>query len=539
MSRFTGQMFSHAECLDHGIVVGKPENMVRRSWSDVHHESRRIAGAVSGHGIGPGSRVAILAGDPGDIAPVVRAMWMRGASITMLHQPTARTDLALWSAQIDVLLGMIEADAVVLGDPFDGLPLPLTVPVLRVVDLLDGPDIDPVDPGEDDTALLQLTSGSTGSPKAIVVTHRNLYANITAMAQRMELRQGRDVTVSWLPLFHDMGMIALLTLPMQLGLDAVLVTPADFLRSPLVWAELIDRYRATITGAPDFAYALLARRLRRTPDHIFDLSSIRVALDGAEPIDCAATASFIADARRFGWSDTALLPAYGMAEATLAISSRPLRSGFGVDTVDSTGIDAGDHARSTSHGRSYAILGTPLPGVEVRVTDRRGAPMGVRRIGEFEIRGDSVTSTYVTTDGIVAAQDAQGWLRTGDIGYRTEGGELVVCGRRKDVIIVSGRNLYPADIERTIGRVTGVRPGNAVAVPVAAGSPDESFAVLAESALHSDTERADRIRQEIDAAIRDAFGVTPKTVVILPPGSLPKTSSGKLRRHRARRLVEL
>ncbi|MFQ6225788.1 fatty acyl-AMP ligase [Nocardia sp. NPDC002869] len=540
MSRFTQQLYAHSDCRQQGIIVGEPGNMLHRSWFEVDREARRIAGALAGHGIEPGTRVAILAAEPRDIAPAVRAVWMCGASVTMLHQPTARTDLALWLNQTATVLGMIAAEVVILGVPFDDQLPPRSLPVraLRLSELVEGPDFAPVEPAEEDAAFLQLTSGSTGTPKAIVITHRNLYANITAMAQRLGLQQGRDVMVSWLPLFHDLGMIGLLAMPMQLGLDAVLVTPADFLRSPLVWAELIDRYRGTITGAPDFAYTLLARRLSRAADDAYDLSSMRVALNGAEPIDCAAMASFVAEAARFGWPGTALVGAYGMAEATLAISCSELTRGLTADVVDPSALEVDHRAhRSARSGRSYAVLGTPLPGIEVQVTDCAGVPLAARQVGELQVRGESVTAAFVTREGTFAARTPQGWLQTGDMGYRTESDELVICGRRKDIIIISGRNLYPADIERATGRVDGVRAGNAVAVSLAAGTPAETFAVLAESALHSDTEQVRRIRRAIEVAIRDEFGVAPETVAVLPPGALPKTPSGKLRRTHARLLL--
>jgi fatty-acyl-CoA synthase len=287
------------------------------------------------------------------------------------------------------------------------------------------------------------------------ITHGNLYANMTAMAQVAALDPAHDVMVSWLPLFHDMGMVGFLTIPMALGLELVKITPADFVSHPLLWAELISRHRGTITAAPNFGYALLARRLASTDEH-FDLSSLRFALNGAEPIEPAAVRAFISAGARFGLPETCMVCAYGMAEATLGVSFAPHGIGMQVDSVDADALETRRRAVVTdlsrpSHVREFARLGPPLPGLEVRVVDG-GHQVGERAVGQLQVRGTSVTREYLTTAGPRAAQDPDGWLDTGDEGYLAEG-DVVVCGRRKDVIVMGGRNIYPIDIERAAGQV--------------------------------------------------------------------------------------
>ncbi|MEV6773924.1 fatty acyl-AMP ligase [Nocardia sp. NPDC051030] len=539
MSRFTDHLCAIAASGDRGMVTGIPSTPTRRSWSDIHTKSRRIAGGLAGHGIGRGATVAVLAGQPGAIAPVAQAIWLRGAAITMLQQPTPRTDLTRWLGETRRVLEMIDADLIIVGDPFIGrLTGDTTMPVVAIDDLVHGPDLLPVDPDEDDPALLQLSSGSTGDPKAVVITHRNLYANITAFLDRSGLQREPDqVAVSWLPLFHDMGMIAFLALPMMTGMELVSVTPGDFLADPLLWADLITRYRGTFTAAPNFAYAFLGDQLRRVADDdAYDLSSMRYAVNGAEPIDCVAMAQFHDATGRFGWSPTALTPGYGMAEAVLTVAAPEPGVGLRTDRIDSRILESERRAQPVDDGREYANLGPALPGLDVRVVNPDdGTVLEPRRIGEFELRGEYVTATVITSDGPIAAQDDDGWLRTGDIGYLTEHGELIICGRRKDVIIVSGRNLYPTDIEHAAERVTGVRKGNTAAVALEAGTAAEHFAVIAESAHHD--EQAVQLRRAISVEIFETFGVAPRRVRIVPPGSLPKTSSGKLRRADARALV--
>jgi fatty-acyl-CoA synthase len=433
---------------------------------------------------------------------------------------------------------MIDAKLVLLGPPFDQLAPLLDQHGISYLMLaaLDHPAIPPlaapVPVDEDDTALLQLTSGSSAEPKAVRITHSNLYANMTAMAHAADLDPVNDVMVSWLPLFHDMGMVGFLTVPMALGLELVKVTPADFMSRPLLWAELISRHRGTITAAPNFGYALLARRLANTDEH-FDLSSLRFALNGAEPIEPAAVRAFIAAGARFGLPETCMVCAYGMAESTVGVSFAPRGIGMQVDTVDAESLETRRRAtpaeESAAGVRTFPRLGPPLSGIEVRVVDDDGHPLGEREVGRIQLRGESVTREYLTTAGPLPTEDSDGWLDTGDEGYLVEG-EVVVCGRRKDVIIMGGRNIYPIDIERAAGQVEGVRPGNVAAVRLDAGARRESFAVAVESARAGDPEAERVLRKEIAARVVDAVSFRPGAVVVLPPGALPKTPSGKLRR---------
>ncbi len=538
MSRFLAMLLDSAARSPRGMTTGEPQSPVRRTWSQVHEAARRMAGGLD---LAPGAAVGVLAGEPADIAPAVQAVWLRGGSVTMLHQPTARTDLAEWAEDTVAVLRMIGADLVLLGAPFDALAPVLTErgAAHRLIPSLDG---EPVVPdagvvGEDATALLQLTSGSTAEPKAVRITHRNLHANIGAMVTAARLDVERDVMVSWLPLFHDMGMVGFLTIPMVTGLELVKVTPVDFLSRPLLWAELVSRHGGTVTAAPNFAYAVLARRLARAEGPL-DLSTLRIALNGAEPIDPAAVEAFVAAGARFGLRPGSVLAAYGMAETALGVSFAPVEAGLAVDEIDADELEA--HRRATSGtGRRFPRLGPPLPGIEVRVVGEGGAVLGEREVGVLQLRGESVTPGYLTVDGPVAAQDADGWLDTGDEGYLV-GGEVVVCGRRKDVIIMGGRNIYPTDIERAASAADDVRAGNAVAVRVGAGEDRhrESFVVAVESRRAGDPEAEAVIRKDVTRRVVSAVGVRPADVVVLGPGSLPKTPSGKLRRAATGELLE-
>ncbi|MGX7729982.1 fatty acyl-AMP ligase [Rhodococcus sp. 2H158] len=535
MSRFTDEMYETAARSPHALVTGEPDAPRRQTWGQIHEQARRMAGALAAAGIGHGDAVGILAGNPVDIAPACQAVWMRGGSVTMLHQPTPRTDLALWARDTEVVIGMIGARTVVLGAPFE-IAAPLLaergIPVVTIAEMDAGTPVDPLPTDEQDVALQQLTSGSTGSPKAVQITHENFYVNAYAMIERIKFSLDDDVMVSWLPLFHDMGMVGFLSVPMQVGAEVVSVTPLDFLRSPLLWAELMSKYRGTVTAAPNFAYSLLARKLAQAPDGAVDLSSVRWMWNGAEPVDPDTMEALAAAGARFGLDPAALAPVYGMAETTLAVSVPDPGRGQILDLVDPDLLEAGGMAvpSSRANARRLPTLGHLVPGLEGRVVGQDGEVLPPRGVGIIQLRGRAVTHGYLTIDGPVPAQDSQGWFDTGDVGYFTEDGLVVVCGRVKDVIIMGGRNVYPTDIERAACSVDGVRPGNAVAIRLDAGDKRESFAVAVETNRIDDPEEVRRIEHDVVHAVVAEVGVRPRTVAVLGPGSIPKTSSGKLRR---------
>jgi len=528
MSRFVDKLIDTAKDggLRHGVTTGEPKEAVRTTWAQIHEQARSMAGTLVTRGLSRHDAVALLAAEPAVIGPAVQAVWLAGGSVTMLHQPTPRSDLAVWAEDTVRVLNMIGSKLVLLGAPFDQL-----APVLDqhgiayhlITDLEGGTPLDSVvEVDEDAPALLQLTSGSTADPKAVRITHGNLIANILDMAEGAGLDYENDTMVSWLPMFHDMGMVGFYTTPMTLGIELVKVTPVDFLTGPLLWAELISKYGGTVTAAPNFAYALLGRRLSGVDeDDAYDLSSLRLALNGAEPIDEKAVKAFTDAGARFG-----------MAEGTLAISFAPLFTGLRLDYVDAEQLESENRAvpvPPSASARSFALLGKPLKGFDVEIVDGDGNRRGEREVGEIRIRGAAVTPGYLTVDGPRATQDAEGWLNTGDIGYLADG-EVVICGRAKDVIILAGRNIYPTDIERAASTVEGVRAGNAVAVRLDAGTRRERFAVVVESKKAGDADVEKVLRKEIGSRVFEAVNARPSAVLVLPAGSLPKTPSGKLRR---------
>lgn len=522
MNRIQARLDAGAEITSRGLTSApvdsagrsRLEQLTTTTWAEVHRAGRSIAGGLQQAGVLPGDAVAVLAGAPGEIAPLVQGIWMSGAAVTMLHHPTHRSEISAWAADLIPTLSAIGASTVVVGTPFLSAGEALSaagVRTLLLTELLDAAPGRIAESDEDAIAFQQLTSGSTGRPKAVMISYRNIEANLVGMATASGADAETDVVVSWLPLFHDMGMMGYLITPMCLGIETVKVTPVDFLGDPLLWAELITRYGGTMTAAPNFAYSVLARRLRKAADGAYDLSTLRFALSGAEAIDVATLDRLTTAGARFGLRKHAIVPAYGMAEATLGVSF----------------VRPGDEYRVC--GQRVA-LGQPLPGCEVRVVPEDGSAVEPPAVGELEIRGDNVTCGYRTAEGIDAVTDVDGWFRTGDIGYLTDDGQPVICGRKKDILIISGRNVHPEDIERSVAGVAGVHPGGVAAVRLSTAAAGEGFSMVAESALHGDSTETARIRAEIADLIYRQLGVSPRTVHVVPAGWLPKTSSGKLRR---------
>jgi fatty-acyl-CoA synthase len=405
---------------------------------------------------------------------------------------------------------------------------------------------DPASP--DDLALIQFTSGSTSSPKGVAVTHANLAANAEAfMIHGLDRDPAVDKGVSWLPLFHDMGLIGFVVGPLFTNVPCVLLPSSSFVRTPRLWLEKIHQHRGTITYAPTFAYALVAKRLKDKDVADLDLSSLRIAGCGAEPIRAEALRDFARCLAPARFDAKAFVPSYGMAEATLAITFAPLRSGLQTDAVDLGALGAGTAAPADG-GVEVVDCGRAFPEHELAIVDDEGRRRADRQVGEIVLRGPSVTQGYYGQPELTArtfkaiAGDRPGdapWLHTGDLGY-TVGPRLFVCGRAKDVIIVRGRNYYPSDIEWAVGEGSKVRRGNVVAFSVAVDEHGRIATAHGEEQLvvccEGGSADAQGIRDSVSAAVADRFGLTVRDVVVVPPSSLPRTSSGKPRRRETRQL---
>ncbi|HEY8525741.1 MAG TPA: fatty acyl-AMP ligase [Acidimicrobiales bacterium] len=517
------------------FVVGGHEDVV--PWRQLHDEAKAYAAALQERGIGPGDHVALLSPTTRPLVTAIQATWLAGATVVVLPLPMRLASIEDFVAQTrqrvrhaDVKLVVVDADLAAFVAPEPGDP-----PMIGFDELAGGDAArwqrPPNDPER--LAILQFTSGSTSDPKGVMLPDRVLCANLDAIAEAGRLVPGEDVLVSWLPLYHDMGLVGMLTLPMSTGTDLVLGAPQDFTSRPARWMEWISTYGGTATAGPNFAWVLATRALRKAEQ--LDLSRLRIALNGAEPIDTGQVQAFIEAGMRHGLRPEAVFPAFGMAEVAIGGTFPEPLTGMRTDCVDRRVLETERYAAPAHPGdegsRTFALLGRPVPGLEIRIVDpERGVPLQDREVGELEIRGTSVTPGYYRRPDVNAETFHDGWLRTGDLAYTLDG-ELVVCGRIKDVIIVGGRNVFPEDVERAVGDLDGIRAGNVIAFGVDGDRGRETLVVVAE--LKADDR--DAVHRRVAERVREVVGVPAKDIVLVAPGTLPKTSSGKLQRSLCKR----
>jgi fatty-acyl-CoA synthase len=510
------------------------DRILRIPWRELHGAARGVAGALQARGVRPGDHVALLGPTSPAFVTAVQAVYLCGAAAVVLPLPMRLGSLEDFVAQTEVRIDHSDAVVVLVDhDLADFLPTRAgSAPLVLLDELVPQPDLyrRPAD-DPDALAVLQYTSGSTADPKGVMLPHRCVLSNIDAMCEAAAIRAD-DVMLSWLPLYHDMGLIGFLTLPMTTGTDLVLAAPQDFLGAPARWVTWMSRHGGTVTAGPNFSYALAARALRRLED--LDLRRWRIALNGAEPVDPDTVDAFLAAGERHGLSPGVVFGAYGMAEATLAITFPEPGTGMTYDYVERQVLELERYAAPARHREStperpvrrLARLGTPIPGFELRVCDpETGFELAEREVGEIELRGPSITPGYYRHPEATASSFRGEWLRTGDLGYWADG-EVVVCGRMKDLIIVGGRNVFPEDVERAVADVDGVRTGNVIAFGTEGRRGREALVVVAE-VKGDDTEF---IRSQIRKRVADTVGIPPQEVVLVAAGTLPKTSSGKLQR---------
>lgn len=397
---------------------------------------------------------------------------------------------------------------------------------------------------EKNSAFIQYTSGSTGDPKGTILTHRNVLANIRAMGSVLKAGPS-DVMVSWLPLYHDMGLIGAFLGSLYFGASLILMSPFSFIARPSRWLQAIHRHKGTLSAAPNFAYELC---LRRVTDHDLqglDLSSWRAALNGAEPVSENTLRHFSDKFRPCGFQPSAFMPVYGLAESSVGLAFPPLGRGPRIDFVQRQALFREGRAIRSTPGdpKTAACVGSgfPLPGHEIRIVNARGREMGEREVGILEFRGPSATSGYFRNAEATRALFRGDWLDSQDFAYLSQG-EVFITGRVKDTIIRAGRNIYPYEIEERIGDLKGTRKGGIAVF----GSPDpesgtERLIVAVETEVakaEPDDLRRLSLQQEVLKVASELLEGPPDHILLVPPRSIPKTSSGKIRRSTCRELYE-
>ena len=543
------------------------ERSQKLTFGELATAAQKCAEELARRGVPAGGRVALMLPTSRQFFVCYAGILLAGAVPVPIYPPfradrieeyAERQSAILNNAGVCLLLTFRRAEAVAK------LLKPRVKSLLDVVDaekLLDAADNEPPPaPGAlpayisgsrvrkgGDLALLQYTSGSTGDPKGVTLTHANLLANMRAIAKALEMGPN-DVGVSWLPLYHDMGLIGAWLTLLLYGVPLVVMSPLAFLTRPERWLQVVSKYKGTIAAAPNFAYELCVRKISDKAMEDVDLSSWRVALNGAEPVNPETLERFKNRFAKYGFCAEAMLPVYGLAEASLGVTFPPLYRGPKVDRVERKAFATQGRAlparAEDENAIAFVSSGIALPGHEVVIADESGNAATERTEGFLWFRGPSATSGYYKNEEATAQLFAGGpasgegecpWVNSGDRAYQADG-EIYITGRVKDIIIKGGRNLYPHEVEELASRVEGIRKGCVVAFGLRGEKTGTEKLVIVAECREEDRGKRAVLVAAINDEVTRGLGLPPDRVELIPAGSIPKTSSGKLRRDETKQL---
>ena len=518
-------------------------------FADLRRDALADAARLVAAGVAPGDRVTLIAETSAEFVRLFFGAIYAGALPTPLPLPTSFGGRDAYVEQISTQLGSCDPVVVLSPPGLFALVAEAAAPLAGctahdwgVFHATPAPAADLPDAQPDDIAYLQYSSGSTRFPHGVAVTHRALLANLAGHATCMAIT-GDDRVVSWLPFYHDMGLVGCLLSPLANQMSADYLATDDFARRPLSWLTLISRNEgSTVSYSPTFGYDICARRISTSIDVAtrFDLSRWRIAGNGADMIRPEVMQHFVDVFDPAGFTASAFLPSYGLAEATLAVSIMPVGEGIVTDLVDERVLSGEGYAGVTAAGdtigrptryRAIVNCGKALPGLTIEVRDEGGAVLADRHIGRLFVSGLGIMAGYFRDDAATAACLSGGWLDTGDMGYLADG-YVYIVGRAKDMIIINGKNHWPQDIEWAIEQLPGFKAGDIAAFAITTPGGEEAPAVLVQCRTSCLAERA-ALRDAIRTKVRTITGMT-CVVELVPPRTLPRTSSGKLSRSKAR-----
>jgi acyl-CoA synthetase (AMP-forming)/AMP-acid ligase II len=507
------------------------------SYRALYHTARRVAAGLHDLGVAPGDRVLLVLPTSLHFIHAFFGAQLLHAVPVPAYPPNAfRLDSSLQRmahiaehAGARVCVTWAEARPI-LGEL--ALRAPRLERIVTIEELVESaPMAAKFRASPADLAFIQYTSGSAGRPKGVALRHWNLVCNLHGMGEGLHLSRG-DVVVSWLPLYHDMGLIGVLLMCFYWRLPLTLMSPTAFIADPLRWLRTMSATRATITVAPNFGYAMCSKRAQRTPIEGLDLSRWRLAITGAEQVNPATIDGFVQTFAPVGLRPSVFLPVYGLAETALAATFTFPGDMVRRDVVLRRALAVGlatPASRDQAGTVTLIAVGRPLSGHEVRVIDEDGSELPDREVGEIVVRGPSVMSGYFEDERATSAAVQDGWLRTGDLGYFAEG-DLFVTGRAKDVIIVHGEKYFAEDIEASLEGLDGVRPGGCVAFGVYdEDQAQDRVVIVLETKVEGGEARA-ALTKNVRDLVLQAYGVRVDEVFLAKPGWVPKTSSGKRQR---------
>jgi len=498
-------------------VIESPSRRTELSFAELWRRAGAAANRLRRH-IEPGMTIgAILSSSPASLAAAIGAL-RGGWTLASLPTPARAMDVAEYAAQLQTLCAIADVSVLVVDAHLVDAFTEMSVPTLSFQEL-EGPasGADLPHGGQ----LVQFSSGSTAQPKGIVLPLDRIGANVASTIERLE-PDSDDTMCTWLPLSHDMGLIGAFLTTWAAGASLVLIAPEVFVRDPAIWMRACAESSATHTCGPNFAYAMAARAVGASGSG--SLASLRVCIVGAEPIRADALRAFVEATTPLGFHERALMPAYGLAEATLCVSSIAAEEIWHTECLDRDMLGIGTRKLSDAGNTEVMSLGRPLPNMEIELAES-GCD-----IAEVMVAGPSLLSRYLDRD--VDLLDGH-WLPTGDLGYLHDG-ELFLTGRKDDLLFVAGRNLYASDIETVSAKHPIVRAGNCVAT----ATSDGGYVVIAEHRVGADGRQAGDAAGWIRRELSRCFGAAPKEVAIIAPGSLPKTPTGKIVRRKTASLYE-
>jgi acyl-CoA synthetase (AMP-forming)/AMP-acid ligase II len=523
--------------------VDRSEAATWVGWGEVRERALAVAGGLLSLGVQRRDRVALIFPTGADFFAGLFGALLAGAVPVPLYPPVRLGRLAEYLHRTARLLERSGA-RLVLADPRVQRVLGEAVAQARpglgcrtLGELRADPEPAPFPADPADLALVQFSSGTTVDPKPVALSHRAIAAQVEILSgfwpDTVEMRHS---CVSWLPLYHDMGLIGCVFPALARDATLTLLGPELFVARPALWLRTLSRYRATISPAPGFAYSQCVTRISDVEMEGVDLSAWRAALNGAEPVVPSVMRAFSDRFARWGLRPEALTPVYGLSEAALAVTFSDLGRPFLGRRFDREALARDRAAREAPDGREIISVGRPVPGFRLRIVDETGRDLPEGRVGRIWARGPSLMDGYLTDPASTARALRDGWLDTGDLGFLHEG-ELYLTGRAKEVIILRGRNYAPEEIERAVEELPGVRAGCAAAVSwLPEDVPGELLALLVEVSREVSPSEVEALPDACRAAVLRATGLSLDRVVALAPGTLPRTSSGKLRRTEALRL---
>ncbi|WP_374313277.1 fatty acyl-AMP ligase [Dongia sp.] len=512
------------------------------TYAELRDRARDLAQRFAGMGLERGSRVVLIADTDADFVTAFFATQYAGLLPVPVAVPTSLGGRDAYISQLRQQLSGCEASLAIGPEALMGFlnEAAAGLPHLRMVGTLADFMALPADKAEarpfaaNEPSYLQFSSGSTRFPKGIEIHQRVLMANAYAITHHGLAIMEIDRCASWLPFYHDMGLVGFLLVPATGQVSVDYIATRDFARRPLTWLKLISENRGTLAYSPTFGYELCVKRMRSDTDFAGDLSSWRGAGIGGDMVQDTILRRFSETFARFGFQHKAFVPSYGMAETTLAMSFAPLETEYRVDHVDRADLEnqLATPAPAGKAARSLVACGPALPGHAFEIRDEAGNPLPERRIGRIFFKGPSVMTGYFRQPELTAeALSPDGWLDTGDLGYLQDG-EIVITGRAKDLIIINGRNIWPQDLEWTAETLPDLRRGDAAAFSIVGDDEQEQVVVLVQCRT-SDLAARTKLKQDIAGLLQRSMGVEAR-IELVPPKGLPQTSSGKLSRAKAK-----